>query len=393
MPKGASSRATLSSGPFRTRHSRNRCPADGVYIGGTHTTANTMRLRLIGVAIVATLGIASLTCSPFYVLRAGIEEARILSRRRPITEVVGDPATGTDVRRKLRLVLDARTFAHEMVDLDVGESYTTYSWIDRDTLALVLSAARKDRFEPHTWWFPIVGHVPYKGFFSLDDARDAAADLADRGYDTFIRPTSAFSTLGWFNDPLLSTIVDDDDVSLVSTVIHELTHNTVYVPSRVAFNESFASFVGDRGAIAFFCELEGDDGERCTTARARWTDNLLFADFLQTLIDDLEALYARRDLPRDRMLAGRDAIFERARERFRHEIAPRLRTDRFRGFGRVGLDNARLIAWRLYYDRLHLFEAAYRHRAGDLPATVAAIRRAIGDTDEPFRALASLSGP
>ncbi|HEX7048778.1 MAG TPA: aminopeptidase [Longimicrobiales bacterium] len=346
----------------------------------------------IALVVVVLVAGATLTCSPTYVVRAGIEEARILSRREPITEVVADPDTSEPIRRKLEMVVEARTFAHRVLDLDVGDSYTTYSWVDRDTLALVLSAARQDRFEPVTWWFPIVGHIPYKGFFSLAEAREAARELEEEGYDTYIRPTGAFSTLGWFNDPLLSTILRYNDVSLVSTVIHELTHNTLFVPSRVSFNESFASFVGDRGAIAYFCALEGEDGERCREARADWSDNLIFGAFLQELIAELEAVYARTDLPLSERLARREEVFARAKARFVREVQPRLSVPGYRGFPRVPLNNARLIAWRIYYDRLHLFEAVYQRYAPDLPAAVRAIREAAAARPEdPFGAIARLA--
>jgi predicted aminopeptidase len=125
--------------------------------------------------LIAALSAAA--CSPLYVIRAGIEEARILSRRRPITDVIADPAVSAETRRKLDLVLQARDFAEHALDLNAGESYTTYSYVDSDTLLLVVSGAKKDRFEAYTWWFPIVGRVPYKGFFHFDAAFDEAARL------------------------------------------------------------------------------------------------------------------------------------------------------------------------------------------------------------------------
>ena len=352
-----------------------------------------MRKKLILLSIVLVLAAAATaTCSPFYVLRAGVEEAKILSRRRPITEVIDDPTTSEEVRRKLDLVLQARTFASERLNLRAGDSYTSYSWVDRDTLALVLSAARKDRFQAYTWWFPIVGHVPYKGFFSLDAARRAAEDLERKGYDTYIRPTSAFSTLGWFPDPLLSTLLRYSDVDLVSTVIHEITHNTVFVPSNVSFNESFASFVGDRGAIEFFCGIEGEDGERCAEARRQWADNVIFGRFLEGLIADLEAVYARTDLTTEERVARRDEVYARARDRFVREVQPRLSNPGYRGFANLRPNNARLIAIRLYYDRLWLFDEVLERHGGDLPATVRAIRTALADAGgDPFDVLRRLA--
>lgn len=351
-----------------------------------------MRKKLILSLIVAGLAAASLTCSPGYLIRAGIEEGRILSRRQPIERVVEDPSTSDEVRRKLRLVMDARTFAQHALGLNVGKSYTTFSQLDRDTLLLVVSAARRDKFEQVTWWFPIVGHVPYKGFFDPADALRAAEKLERQGYDTYVRPAGAFSTLGFFNDPLLSTVLRYDDVDLVSTVIHELAHNTIYVPSHISFNESFASFVGDRGAILFFCTLEGDEGERCRTARNRWADNILFGHFLAGLIQELETVYARDDLDAEARIAAREEVFERARKRFTEELQPQFLDHGFASFTRAPLNNATLIARRLYFDRLDLFETAFERLGQDLRHVVhTIIAEAEAAAGDPFDTVTRLA--
>src|SRR5688572_3927400 len=116
-------------------------------------------------ALLIAVGAVAAACSPGYVLRAAWEESRILSRRKPIARIVQDTATDWETRDKLLLVLQARQFAADSLGLNAGNSYTLFSRVDSDTLVMVLSAAHKDRFQPHTWWFPIVGDVPYKGFF------------------------------------------------------------------------------------------------------------------------------------------------------------------------------------------------------------------------------------
>lgn len=350
-----------------------------------------MRRRLVfSLVAVAAIAAASLTCSPVYVLRAGYEEARILSRRRPISDVIEDTGTRDVTRGKLRLVLRARNYAARVLDLDAGDSFTTYSWVDSDTLLLVLSAARKDRFEPYTWWFPIVGRVPYKGYFDFEEAHEQARRLDARGYDTHVRPSAAFSTLGWFNDPVLNTVLRYGDIDLAQTVIHELTHNTIYIGGQAGFNESFATFVGDRGAAAFFCDTEGADSEPCRVATDAWHDTMRFGAFLQQLVDRLEALYAQ-ELPLDTVLARRSAIYQQAQEQWQRTHVPALRTGAFAGYFDRPLNNAVLIGARLYYQRLDLFEAVYQHFGRDLRQATRAIEDAARSReDDPFAAVEAL---
>jgi predicted aminopeptidase len=331
-------------------------------------------------------------CSPLYVLRAGYEEAKILSRRQPIVQMVEDPATPPEQRGKLALVLEARQFAADSLRLNVGRSYTAFSQLDSDTLAFVLSAAHKDRFQAHTWWFPIVGRVPYKGFFSERSARREMARLESRGFDTYLRTTSAFSTLGWFNDPLVSALLRYDSVSLANTVIHELFHNTLFLPGQARFNESVAQFVGGRGAIAFFCRDQryGPASRECERATDAWHDELIFGAFLEGLIADLETLYAREDLTREEKLAQREVVFRRYQEEFASGIRPQFRVSTYAGFTANPLNNATLAARRLYYHRLDLFEQAYQLSDANLPLTIERILAAVDGAPDPYAAVDSM---
>ncbi|HEX6070910.1 MAG TPA: aminopeptidase [Longimicrobiaceae bacterium] len=343
-------------------------------------------LLMLVLAVTLTAG-----CSPLYVLRAGYEEAKILSRRKSIVALVADSTTPPETREKLRLVLRARAFAADSLGLDAGDSYTTFSRLDSDTLALIVSAAYRDRFEAYTWWFPIVGRVPYKGYFSERKAREAIADLEEQGLDTYLRPTSAFSTLGWFNDPLVSPLLRYDSVSLAGTVIHELTHNTIYVPGQAMFNESLAEFVGGRGAIAFFCADRAEPSADCEAARAAWADELVFGEFLDGLVVELEALYGRTELTYEQKLAAREEVFTRARERFDGEVQPRMQPGSYGSFLRVPLNNASLLSRRLYYHRLDLFEEAFQLMGGDLRRTMEVIlASARAREQDPFAAVERL---
>lgn len=349
-----------------------------------------MRTGIRSLLFVAAIAGTSLSCSPIYVLRAGWEEAKILSRRKPIATVLADPATADTTRRKLTLVTQARDFAERALGLAAGDSYTTYSFVDSDTLLLVLSAARKDRFEPYTWWFPIVGRVPYKGFFDFAEAHAQAARLDREGWDTYVRPSGAFSTLGWFNDPLLSTVLRTDDVEVVETVLHELSHQHLFVPGHVDFNESFATFVGRVGAIRFFCTRAGGGpaSVRCQRAQARWRDYQRFSVFIDELRTELERVYyLTAGLTYEDKLRRREEIFAEAQRRFAEEVQPTFEAFTFQSFLTTPLNNATLLARIRYYKRLPDFDALLDLNEGDLPAVLADLRARARTVSDPFELL------
>ena len=322
------------------------------------------------VAIAVALGVLALISAPTacYLSRGAWEEAKILSRRQPISELVRDPRTPKDAREKLKVVLAARQYAKDSLRLRTKDSFTTYSRLDHDTLVLVVSAAYRDTLKPYTWWFPIVGRVPYKGFFDFAAARREAKDLAADGFDVYVRPSDAFSTLGFFNDPLLNTTLKGDSLGLANTVIHELTHNTFYASGQAPFNESFAMFVGARGAAAFFRSR----GQEAAAAKldAQWEDDRLLARFWSRVIKSLDSAYAAHPESREARIAARDTVYTGVRVALVREIAPQFRTISPRYAERVPLDNASLLARRVYASDLDVFDLVYERERRDLKRTI-----------------------
>lgn len=330
------------------------------------------RFVLLGCAALIAIGIVLLVATPLgrYLLRAGYEEARILAARRPVAELVADSSVDALTRGKLQLVLEARAFAEDSLGLPAGKSFSLFTQLGSDTLVLVLSGARPDWLEPVLWRFPLLGRLPYKGYFRLADAQRAEQVLRAEGFDTYLRPASAFSTLGWFNDPLLSTTLAQDSVDLVNTVIHELTHNRYFAPGEATFNESFANFVGARGAEAFF-RMRGDT-LRALRAAARWADDGTLAAFWGRLYLQLDSTFRAHpgDASRSRRLALRDSVYAAARRTLVDSVAPTWRTIAPRYAERVAMDNAALLARRVYLTDVARFDAALRHLGGDLRVTI-----------------------
>jgi len=316
-----------------------------------------------------------------YIARAGWSEARLLLRRQPIETVLGRPDLDPVLRQRLELAVAVRRFAAGPLRLRVGDTYTTYAAVDRDATVHVVSAARRDRLEAHTWWYPVVGRVPYRGFFQRSAAESLAAELAAQDLDVDVRPAVAFSTLGWFADPLLSTVVAEPPVDVAETVIHELFHATLYLPGEAAFNESAATFAGHRGAVAFFCSGPAPDPDACAEARRQWAATLARGRVLERLAARLGVLYAARPPAVSR---------ERARARLAAAAARSLARHGLATGDIVPPNNARLLGELIYLTHLDRFEAVAPADASLGPALAAIVAAADGAPD-PFAAVETLA--
>jgi len=320
-----------------------------------------------------------------YIWRAGMEETRILTSRRPISELVRDSSVSAGRRAQLQLVLDARAFAAR-VGFEAGDTYTSFADVGRDTLLLVLSVSPRNCICPHTWKYPIVGRVPYKGFFDQAAARREADRFGAKGYDTYLRPAGAFSTLGWFEDPLLSTALTRDSVELVALVLHEIAHNSLYVTSATPFNESFAQFAGYRAAEQFF--RERGDTLQATAAANRWLDEIVLGHFYHDFVGRLEAFYGSK--PDSAAVdSGRVAIAAWARAELEGTVAGQLRTMRVGRLPERPVNNARLVGVQIYRTHLDLFEAWYERHGRNVEQSVMALRDLVENTegDEAFKRL------
>lgn len=302
--------------------------------------------------LVLTLTTLLCSCSPGFVIRSGYEEAKILINRRSIASLIQDPRTDETTKAKLKLVLSARNFAIQHVGLTSGGAFTNFSPVESDVLLWVLAASRPDSFTLFSWWYPIVGRIPYKGFFDRDDAIRAGQALKSEGFEYYIRGSDAFSTLGWFDDPVLSTTLKRADHEIVNTVVHESVHSTIWIKGNVPFNESLANFVGFQATIEYEELKVGSNIEKVDTSAAlsAFETEVELAQLVTKLYDELYALY-ETDSDLTEKLTKREMVFKGIIKPFR-ERHPNLRILK-------QLNNAEVMQLKFYLTGFEQFASLY----------------------------------
>ncbi len=311
-------------------------------------------------------------CGTLYILQAAGGEAQVLGSRRPISKVIANPRTPPALRSTLEEVRRARDFATQALGLPANASYRTYSDIHRPFVVWNVVAAPEFSVEPVRWCFPIVGCVAYRGYFSERKARRFAARLRSRGFDVTLGGVPAYSTLGRFADPVLSSMIAYGDVELAGIIFHELSHQLLYVPGDSSFNEAFATTVEQEGVRRWLL-LQGRsrDLQRYETATALDLDDVRL---LRSYRAKLQTLYASH-LPAPEMRERKRATFAslaadmRALERRTHVASP------YRDWLERGLNNADLASVATYYDCVPGFQRLLREDEGDLKRFYADVRR------------------
>ena len=328
-------------------------------------------------AVVLCLWPALLGLDPGYYAHLLAGQARLLLNREPIGRMLHRRDLDPALRSRLLLVQDIRRFAVDQIGLSDSRSYASYSDTGEGPLSWQLTVSHADRLEPVTFGYPVVGRFPYKGYFDLGRAQRERDKWRRKGYDTHLRPVSAYSTLGWFDDPVLTSMLRYSDVDLAGLIIHELTHETIWIADDVGFNESLATFVGQTGSMLFLSDHHGHESDAVKRARDVRQDGQVFRTFMFLMAGELKRLYDS-DRPRSQKLATRQTVFDSARSRFKR--LP-FRTGAYGSFGRAELNNARFIAYRTYHDETDVFERVHVALGRDLKRTLEVFRSCEGRRD------------
>jgi len=285
-----------------------------------------------------------------YYMQAAKGQLELNRKREPIEEVLQDEDTSPELAARLRLVQEARQFSVDELGLPDNKSYQTYADIERDFVIWNVIAAPEFSTQPRTWCFPVAGCVGYRGYFSQDDAQHESEKLAAKGFDVVVGGVAAYSTLGKFNDPVISSMMNWDDVELVGVLFHELAHQVLYVKGDTGFNESFATAVEEFGVLRWL-ESRGQVDDIAAYRKSRQ----LRQDLMSLVADarvELDDLYAS-DLD--------DKAMRRQKETRLHSLGEDA-AGLLQRNGRDGtkwlngeLNNARLVSMTLYEGRLPEF--------------------------------------
>ena len=329
-----------------------------------------LRRCLIIVALIP-LALVLAGCQAGYLLKSAYSQADLLLRRVPIDEALRDPAVSAEHKRKLLLATEARLFAESALGLAKTKNYSSFVQLERPYVTYVVNASLKTQLTPHLWNYPLVGALPYKGFFDPDGAQKEAQSLERKGLDVHVRGVTAFSTLGWFKDPILSSMLNYEDHDLVNTIIHETVHATIYIKSEAQFNERLATFIGNKGTEAFYLKREGAQSATLEVMRNDSHDEHVFGEFISAELKSLEAWYDQRK-GLEIIADEREKRLAEIGERFSRIVRPHLkRKEAYAGFESAKLNNARLLNYRLYFEDLSEFESVFESYGRDFQRMLA----------------------
>ena len=333
-------------------------------------------------AMIVVSGVTGCTSISYYAqsLKGHVQ---IMAARQDVGKLIDDPSTPEALRARMASASAIRQFATDELALPDNNSYRSYVDIGRDAVTWAVFAAPEFSLTPRTWCFPVFGCVPYRGYFSKKSATETAVELQRQGLDVYVTGITAYSTLGWSSDPLLSTMLSQDETYLAGLVFHELAHQRVYVNDDSAFNEAFAVAVETTG-VRKWLRAAGD-----TAGLRRYeADRKRRAEFLALVSqtrDELAHVYDGSGTS-DQKRAAKTAAIERLRMRYR-EMRDR-RWGGYRGYDvwfDAPINNAKLAATSVYGDQVTTFLRLFDLCSGDYPRFYASVRR-IGALDKAYRA-------
>jgi predicted aminopeptidase len=336
-------------------------------------------LRLLYLLIFVSLSLTG--CGNLlYLSKLGWHQSSIAYHSVPVEEVLEKEGMDLEAKEKIRFIQEVKRYGEEKLGLTRTKSYSKYFEV-KDPVLHIITASEKDCLQLYHWSFPITGKVTYKSFFTKEGVLKQKRFLEEKGYDTYVQKAGAYSTLGWLKDPIFSSMLQWDEATLANLILHEMTHATLYFKGQTDFNERIATFVGNRGAIDFLIEKYGKGSQRVVKAIHNQEDDLLFSRWIDQACQQLSNFYAR-EISRGEKLRGREELFQRLKEDFREKVVS-FKTEGYKNFEKLDINNAVLLAYRRYIHRLENFQALYEDLGNDLRKVIEFFKEIRTSREEP----------
>lgn len=322
-------------------------------------------------------------------MKSAYNQMSLLASRTPIEKALQDPTLSEEEKRKLRLAQEVRLFCENDLGLKKNKSYQTFVKLDRPYVTYVVNASPKWELKNYEWSYPLVGKMPYKGYFNEADAKEEAQNLKEKDLDVYLRGVAAYSTLGWFNDPLLSSMLRYQDYDLVDTIIHETVHANLYIKNNADFNERLAVFLGAKGMEMFYLKLEGPDSPTLKKLRQDQQDQMEFSKFISEEVKALRLYY--KNLPdSERNESERQKRLDAIKENFRLQLSQKLITPNYKDFPNKPLNNARLLLFSTYIDKLSDFQKLWEQSGSQFQEFMKRMK-SLENSSDPQRELAEIA--
>ena len=274
----------------------------------------------------------------------------------------------------ISLVDEIRGYASDSIGLVKNDNFSKYIDVHKSHIVDVVYGAGKLNFTPYTWRFPFFGSFPNKGFFELKDARKEADGLIAKGYDACILPAGAFSTLGFFSDPVYSFMMRYSPFRLASIIFHEQTHATLFIKSQMQFNEELATFIGNEGGLRFIRSKFGDTSEHYRNALDVLHDESVFSSLMKSLRGELKTAYDSTGITDENKLQLKQSIIARFKDSVESNYDSLFRSPAYRGLPKMEINNAFIAADMTYTLNLSMFRDLYKRKNRDFKAMLASLK-------------------
>lgn len=319
----------------------------------------------------------------------------LLSQRVPIEQALKEANLSEEAKNKLRLIDEIKNFVQDHLELEIDENiYSSYVQLEEPYVSWLIRVSPAYQLKAFKWSFPFVGSVPYKGFFNREMAEQELENFPKEHYDTYLRGVRAYSTLSWFEDPILSSMLDMSESGFAKMIFHELAHTVLFFKNHVDFNERFAEWLAGKALLLFYLEREGKESKTVKKIKLQEEDTLLFSDFIEKEYLALKSWYERHnenlaknstkkppenlaekppkkqpknpiDKRQNKRQEGRltpalkQKRLKEIQARFLTEIRPKLKTASFLYFSKIKLNNAVLLSHRSYNYKMDDFERIF----------------------------------